>query len=626
MQAYQFLPNIDSPADLRRLNHHQLQQLCGELRRFLVESVSATGGHLASNLGVVELTVAMHRMLRSPVDQIVWDVGHQSYVHKLLTGRRGQFDTLRQEGGISGFPKTAENEHDSFVAGHASTSIAVADGIARAKRLRGEPGHAVAVIGDGAFTGGMAYEGLNNAARMENSNLIVVLNDNEMSISKNNSSIGGYLTRLRTNQPYFRLKDLTKAVLHAIPVVGERMVEAVGVSKSRLKNALYGSSFFEDLGFVYMGPVDGHDLAMLCAAFERARALACPVFLHVKTVKGKGYRRAENNPGQYHGVGKFNPYLGNEDRQPADSFSDEFGKHLVSLAVGDSRICAITAAMKYGTGLNHFKRRLGDTGRFVDVGIAEEYAVTFAAGLAKGGLLPVCAIYSSFLQRGYDQIIHDCAIEPRHVVLAVDRAGLVGEDGETHHGLFDCAYLSSVPGMTIYSPSTYDELKSCIDQALYHEEGIVAVRYPRGAQPVLPEQYGGGEGAFRHFPGEELLIITYGREWGEVCAAADLLRARGMRPGLLKMTRVFPIDPQLLEAAMSYPNILFIEEGMRSGGIGEHFLARLAERGYAGHCLLRAVEGFVPQGAVENQLRHTGLDAESVARLACGDQHERERA
>lgn len=623
MQGYQFLQNINCPADLRRLNQDQVKQLCGEVRRFLVNSVSETGGHLASNLGVVELTVALHRVFETPVDQIVWDVGHQGYVHKLLTGRREQFDTLRQEGGLSGFPKTAESEHDAFVAGHASTSIAVADGIARAKRLRGEQGHAVAVVGDGAFTGGMIYEGLNNAARTENSNLIVILNDNKMSISKNNSSIGDYLARLRTNRPYFRLKDFTKWALRAIPLVGESLVGAVSASKSHVKNAVYRSSFFEDLGFVSMGPVDGHNLAMLCAAFERAKALKRPVFIHVETTKGKGYRRAEQNPGQYHGVGKFNPRVGNEGIQPADSFSDEFGKYLTVLAAKDSKICAVTAAMKYGTGLNHFKRRFGETGRFVDVGIAEEYAVTFSAALAKGGMLPVFAIYSSFLQRGYDQIVHDCAIEPRHVVLAVDRAGLVGEDGETHHGLFDCAYLSNVPGMVIYAPATYDELKRCMNQALYEEEGVVAVRYPRGAQPALVEEYGGGEGPFRHFPGEKTLIITYGREWGEVCAADAMLRARGVRAGLLKLTRVFPIESAAVDIAMEYDRVLFVEEGIRSGGIGEHFLSRLAERSYTGACTLRAVEGFVPQGTVQSQLRRTGLDAASVAELLTGQQSER---
>lgn len=614
MQDYDILDRIGGPEDLKTLTGPQLRQLCGELRQFMIDTVSENGGHFASNLGVVELTVALHRVFESPVDRIVWDVGHQSYIHKILTGRKQEFITLRQEGGLCGFPKTKESEHDAFVAGHSATSIAVADGLACAKRLRGEPGHAVAVIGDGAFTGGMAYEGLNNAARGYGHKLIVILNDNEMSISRNHSNVAAYLSRLRTNRPYFQLKDFTRSVLGSIPVVGDNVVEAVAASKSKIKDIVYQTSFFEELGFTYMGPVDGHDLHVLCSALERAKLLAQPVFLHVRTIKGRGYAPAESNPGAYHGVGKFDPRFGNGELQPGDNFSDEFGRYLTALATRDERICAVTAAMKYATGLHHFSRRFKQQGRFFDVGIAEPYAVTFSAALAAGGQLPVCAVYSTFLQRGYDQILHDCSIEPRHMVLAVDRAGLVGEDGETHQGLYDCAYLSTIPGMTIYSPATYAELRACTKRALYHETGVVAVRYPRGAQPKLDRPYTGG-GNFLHLPGKKVLLVTYGREWAEAVEAARLLRGHDVEPGLLKLTRVFPIDRVALACVHGYDMVVFLEEGVRTGGIGEHFFAALAEGGYQGRMILRAVERFVAHAPVKRQIQSLGLDGCSVCDL-----------
>lgn len=615
MQEYSILDHIKSPAVLRRLSYAQLRQLCAEIRHCLVHNVSRTGGHLASNLGVVELTVALHRVFRTPVDSILWDVGHQCYVHKLLTGRRNAFSTLRQEDGLSGFPDPQESRHDAFVAGHASTSIALADGIARATRLRGQKGHAVAVIGDGALTGGVAYEGLNNAARGENSNLIIVLNDNKMSISKNASSIGRYLARLRNNRSYFLAKDTAKSVLQTIPVVGQDIVEMISNSKSQLKDMFYNSSLFEELGLVYMGPVDGHDLPRLCDVFMRAKSLGKPVLIHVETVKGKGYRFAEQNPGHYHGVSKFDPKVGSRI-QPGDNFSEAFGRYLTRLAKDDPRICALTAAMKYGTGLNYFKDAFGDTGRFVDVGIAEQHAVAFSAAMASRGMLPVCAIYSSFLQRAYDQIVHECSLIPQHVVLAVDRAGLVGEDGKTHEGIFDCAFLSSVPGMVIYSPATYVELRRCLRRALYEETGVVAVRYPRGAQPVIAGQYAQRHENFLHLPGEGLLIVTYGREWAEVAKAAEQLRENGWRPGLLKLTRVFPFDEEMLALAMAYPQVLFVEEGVKTGGIGGHFLAALMERGYRGAGRIQALQAWIAHAPPARQLCLAGLDAASVAAQA----------
>lgn len=615
MRRYQVLDKIESPMQLRYLSKMQLDTLCAELRDFLVENVSQTGGHLASNLGVVELTVALHRVFRSPVDQIVWDVGHQSYVHKILTGRRDVFSTLRQKDGICGFPKVKESVHDAFVTGHASTSIAIADGIARAKRLRGEQGHAIAVIGDGALTGGMAYEGLNNAARGENRNLILILNDNKMSISKNASSIGRYLARMRSKRAYFQLKDFTKSALQFIPGLGNGMVEVISDSKASLKQVIFRASFFEELGFVYMGPVNGHDMESLCLLLERARSLNRPVLIHVETVKGKGYDFAERNPGQYHGVSKFNPAVGSEPMLPGNTFSDVFGKYLTKLAESDARICAVTAAMKYGTGLNHFKRRFGNGGRFIDVGIAEPYAVTFSAALAAKDMLPVCAIYSTFLQRAYDQLLHDCAIEPQHLVLAVDRAGLVGEDGPTHQGIFDAAFLSTIPGMVIFSPASYADLCLCLRRALYEETGLVSVRYPRGAQPKLTGRYAAECKDFLHLPGEGDLILTYGREWMQVTDAGEQLMKEGKTPGLMKLLRIFPLHPETVEIAMGYRQVWFIEEGIRTGGIGEQFAAALLQRGFTGCCTIRAVEKFVEHATVHQQLCDCGLDADAIVSL-----------
>ena len=611
------LNKIHSPRSLRYLSDAQLEQLCAELREELIEGVSANGGHLASNLGVVELTVALHTVFRSPTDQIVWDVGHQCYTHKLLTGRRHGLERLRQKDGMAGFPKPGESIHDAFVAGHASTSLSVADGLARGKELLREEGFVIAVIGDGALTGGLAYEGLNNLSRKKNGKVIVVLNDNKMSISKNVGGLTKYLSRLRTAGPYYKLKNLVKSGLSSVPYMGSGMVEAAGGVLSQMKDVLYRSGFFEDMGYTYMGPVDGHDLTALRDALEQAKKLERPVLLHVETVKGKGYPQAESNPGAYHGVSKFDPKEQGSPLPSADSFSDVFGRHLTRLAVEDSRICAVTAAMKYATGLYHFSRRLKGQGRFFDVGIAEGHGVTFCAGLAAKGLLPVFAVYSSFLQRGYDQLIHDCYIHPQHVVLAVDRAGLVGEDGETHHGVFDCAFLSSIPGACIYAPATYQELQLCLEEALYQNKGLCAVRYPRGAQPLLAAEYvTNGIDAALTGPGRgRTLLVTYGRLYGEASRAHQALGEQEEKASLLKLTRVWPLEEAAVEAALAFDRVLFLEEGIRSGGIGEHFALALMERGYRGRIQIRAIDNrFIPQGSVEEQLQLVGLDAASIVK------------
>ena len=440
MEHYPILSRINDPADIRPMSYDELIALSAELRDFLITHVAQTGGHLASNLGVVELTLALHRVFDTPEDSLIWDVGHQCYTHKILTGRRDRFDTLRQPGGLAGFPKPAESPYDVFIAGHSSTSISAAYAVACANKMKGNGHYAVAVIGDGAFTGGMAYEALNNAGRSK-TNLVIVLNHNSMSINKNVGAFARYLAVIRSKPSYLRLKERTEFVLDHIPLVGERMKEALRSSKSLLKFILYHSTFFEELGFAYFGPVDGHDLPALEQTLRRAKSLKQPAFVYVETVKGRGYEYAEKNPAVFHGVGSFDVETGNPDVSSEDSFSAVFGRELAALADKDDTICAITAAMKAGTGLTEFAAR--HRNRFFDVGIAEQHAVTFAAGLASQGFRPVAAVYSTFLQRAYDQILHDAAIGGLHVVLAVDRAGLVGDDGETHQGIYDVAFLGA---------------------------------------------------------------------------------------------------------------------------------------------------------------------------------------
>ena len=614
MGNYPLLEKANTPGGLGKMNAEQLARLCREIRRALISGVSANGGHLASNLGVVELTVGIHRAFSSPTDQIVWDVGHQCYTHKLLTGRLKDFSTLRRYGGVSGFPCPSESEHDAFISGHASTSLSAACGLSSGKQLTGEPGHVVAVVGDGALTGGMAYEGLNNLSLNRQGKVVVVLNDNKMSISKNVGGLTRHLTFLRTNASYYRLKDAAKSVLGAIPYMGSSAVGAVNSSLALIKNFIYHSDFFENLGYSYMGPVDGHDLHALGQALARAKSLNKPVLLHVETVKGKGYALAENNPGAYHGVGCFDPKIGGEPLS-GDSFSEVFGKILTRMASEDKAICAVTAAMKRATGLGPFCARFGREGRFFDVGIAEGHAVTFCAGLAAKGLKPVLAVYSTFLQRGYDQLIHDCAIEPKHVVLAVDRAGLVGEDGETHQGVFDTAYLTTIPGMRVYSPASYRELELSMREALEQGSGPCAVRYPKGAQPVLEQACKGDTLDPVHLAhGRKLLLVTYGRMTEQVSLAWRALRNRRRRVSLLKLTRIWPLEESALEIARGYEKILFVEEGIKSGGIGEHFITQLALRGYKGRIGLKAIEDrFVPAGSVAQQMELLGLDANSLA-------------
>lgn len=607
------LDTICSPQDVKELPFEQLDVLCTQIRERLIQTTAKTGGHLASNLGTVELTVALHRVFDCPDDQIVWDVGHQCYTHKLLTGRREQFSTLRQEGGLSGFPKRKESEYDAFIAGHSSTSISVASGLARAKKLQNDQHHVIAVIGDGAFTSGLAFEGANNAARFGD-NLIVILNDNKMSISKNVGSFSKYLSKIRARPAYFRTKDRVESICNHLPLIGKPLNQLLVWLKTTMKTVVYGSNWFEDMGFCYLGPIDGHNMETLCDVLQRAKNLHRPVFLHIETQKGKGYSYAEENPGEYHGTSGFDIDTGKSFSSASTNFSNEFGLYLTELAKRDERICAITAAMKYGTGLNHFSRIFGQQGRFFDVGIAEPHAVTFAGGLAANGMLPVFAVYSSFLQRCYDQIIHDLSIEQQHVVIGIDRAGIVGSDGETHQGLFDVAMLSSVPGITLYSPATYEEMRCSLYKSLYEHTGVCCVRYPRGGESKLPAFDPQVPWAIEPKGAKpRLLLVTYGKLSAQAVQAAQTLSQQGVPTAVLKLLRLLPFCEEAVEQAMQAEYVLFAEEGIESGGIGQMFGSRLLENGFQGHYRVLAVhDRFVEQATPDRALALCGLDAQSM--------------
>lgn len=603
------LDRLKLPQDLKKLSFRQLEALCAEIRSVLIHTVSKTGGHLSSNLGVVELTVALHKTFDAPKDQIVWDVGHQSYTHKILTGRKNKMNTLRQKDGLSGFPKPAESIYDAFIAGHSSTSISVAAGLARAKSLKAEPGFTIAVIGDGAFTGGMAYEALNNAGHYKD-RIIIVLNDNEMSISKNVGAFARYLAQIRSKPEYYSTRDKIRKWISAVPLVGKPMAKLVSDSKSYLKEMLYHSNLFEDFGFEYVGPVDGHDLESLCDAFERAKASDGPVLVHVDTIKGKGYSFAEKQPDAYHGVPQFNAKLGSCENRPQD-FSAVFGSWIAEAAEKDAKICAITAAMKDGTGLEEFAARYPE--RFYDVGIAESHAVTFSAGLAHGGLHPVFAVYSTFLQRAYDQVMQDMAIANEHVLLAVDRAGIVGEDGETHQGIFDISFLSSIPGITILSPATYPELRACLDRAMYRCIGPVAVRYPKGREKAFPAGLHGNE-KFQLSKDVDILLISYGRLAVSCCQAAELLRQKGVDVGVLKLTQLLPYCEELLPMFLKKKSIFFVEEAIEQGSISQMTGNLLLQNGYQGKFFVRAVPNrFLAQASVNEIFEELGWTPQMLA-------------
>ncbi len=599
---HEILEGIKKAGDIKKLNIGQLDKLCSELRDEIISKVSETGGHLASNLGAVELTVALHYVFDSPEEPIIWDVGHQCYTHKILTGR--DITGIRTEKGLSGFPKSAESEHDLFVAGHASTSISAALGIAEAKKIEKKDDSVVAVVGDGACSGGMIYEAMNNAGRSA-TNLVVVLNDNEMSISPNVGAMAKYLANIRSREGYFRFKDNLEHALLKIPVAGKGIYSILRRIKTFFKDMFYSSNTFEHFGFTYLGPVDGHDIGMLIRALNRAKSIKRPVLVHVNTIKGKGYGPAEKNPSKFHGVAPFHKESGELKKESSDSFSSAFGNTLCKLAEKDEKICAITAAMTDGTGLREFSEKYKN--RFFDVGIAEEHAMTFAAGLAAGGMKPVFAVYSTFLQRTYDQILHDASIEPKHVVIGIDRAGIVGGDGETHQGTFDVPILTTIPGTIIYSPSNYEELESDLSKAL-SSEGVQAVRYPRDKEKNVPEKFIRNYSDFDYFEnGNDCLIITYGRLFIEAAFAADETSA-----SVLKLGKIFPIEHELIEIAKKYKTVLFFEESVEFGSISEHFGNMLYNSGFEGKYIKHCVLGFVPHMSVENAMKIHKLDCESI--------------
>lgn len=607
-----YLEHIKSPSDISDFTQEELSELCEEIREKLINVVSHNGGHLASNLGTVELTVALEKVFGSKNDSIVWDVGHQCYTHKLLTGRAEMFDTIRTEGGISGFPKREESEYDAFNAGHSSTSISAAYGIAMAKAVLDKEGYTVAVIGDGALTGGMAYEGLNNAGRFKK-NFIVVLNDNKMSISKNVGSIAKYLKRVRFKSGYLRTKARFERIFNKIPFAGGAVVRGVRKVKAKVRYSLYQTVLFEDMGFHYYGPIDGHNITELAEVFESVKNIKGPVLVHVITKKGKGYTLAENKPNVYHGISAFDIETG-EPLSGKTDFSFIFGNKLCELASKDKRICAITAAMESGTGLSRFATEFKT--RFFDTGIAEEHAVTFAGGLASKGALPFFAVYSTFLQRGVDQIIHDVAMQNLHVVFAIDRAGLVGEDGETHQGVFDVALLNPIPNLTIYSPTYFEELESIMELSVASGSGAIAIRYPRGTEPYKPEDFVCGKKHYTIYGSSkcDTLIITYGKIFANACMAREILSEKNIDVCVMKLTRIKPVPEQALNDAMSFKNIFFFEEGMLTGGIGEHFLAEEVKRGYKGKFIINAIDDiYVRHAKVDSLFEKLGLSADGMA-------------
>lgn len=608
-----YLPYINTPDDVKAVPENELNVLADEVRKELISTVSKTGGHLASNLGVVELTIALHRVFSSPDDKIIWDVAHQCYTHKLFTGRKDDFATLRQPGGLAGFTRRGESEHDIMSGGHSSVALSAAYGIAAANKIEGNSNYTVAVVGDGAFTGGMVYEALNNAGRAGNgTKLIVVLNDNEMSISPNVGALARYFAKMRATPRYFKLKSRTERALNRIPLAGGALVSGIYNVKKFAKNMIYNSTMFEDLGFRYMGPIDGHDTALLVRALEAAKEADFPIVLHINTVKGKGYEFAEKAPDAFHGISAFNLDSG-EPVFSEPSFSDAFGEFVVSEAEKDNRICCITAAMSLGCGLENFKKRFPD--RFFDVGIAEQHAVTFAAGLARGGMLPVFAVYSTFLQRAYDQIIHDCAMQGLKIVFAVDRAGFVGADGESHHGVFDAAFVNTIPDITVFAPTTFNELRLAFKKALYNSEGPVAVRYPRGVDVQLPKDF---FSTFEDYDiygdkNEKIAIVTYGRCFGEACKAYKELNEKGIGTFVVKLNSIKPVSNLAVKETLGCEKIYFFEEGQRFGGIGETFGDKLFKFDYRGIYRNMAVEGEFPkQDSVKGLLRHYYLDSSGM--------------
>ena len=614
------LETINSPSDLKKLKPEQLPELAAEVRKFLLETVSATGGHLGSNLGAVELSIALHYCFDSPSDKIIWDVGHQAYTHKILTGRRDRFHTQRQYKGISGFPKRCESEHDAFGVGHSSTSISAGLGMAAAASLDGKRNHSIAVIGDGSLTGGMAFEALNQAGHLKK-NLIVILNDNEMSISKNVGAFSAFISRKMTGRYYRDLKKEMQVVLKNIPAFGTDILQFARRAENSLKGFLTPGSLFEALGFDYLGPLDGHDLRQLVEVFNNINELDGPLLVHVMTTKGKGYKPAEETPAKYHGVGAFDIATGKGAAKPAvKSYTDLFGETMVQLAEEDPKVIAITAAMPDGTGLNQFSQRFPD--RFFDVGIAEQHAMTFAAGLAADGFRPVVAIYSTFVQRAYDQVFHDICLQNLPVTIAMDRAGLVGDDGPTHHGVFDLSYLRHLPGLTVMAPKDENELRHMLKTAVYSGQPM-SLRYPRGAGYGIPLdrelkclEIGKGE---QLLDGDDLTIVAIGATVYPALQAAEALKLKGIAAGVVNARFVKPLDAELiLGSARRTGRIMTVEENALQGGFGSAVLELLYDNELQSVKVRRLglPDQYIEQGSQAQLRKDVGIDAEGIAAAA----------
>lgn len=597
------------PQDLKKMTEYELELLAYEIRDFLISNLSKTGGHLASNLGVVELSIALHKVFNTPEDKLVWDVGHQSYVHKILTGRAGEFCSLRQWGGLSGFPKVKESEYDTFDTGHSSTSISIAAGMAAARDLSGEDFHTVAVIGDGALTGGLAYEALNNAG-VSQANMMVILNDNGMSISANTGGVSKYLGKLRSSHKYADLKNKFKKNLSEIPGVGKGVITGLQHVRDSLKYAVLDGIMFEELGFKYFGPVDGHNMEDLIENLNMAKEVQGPVFLHVITKKGKGYRSAEETPSKYHGTGPFDPATGLQHSSGnAPSWSSVFGNKLVELAKKDQRIVAVGAAMLEGTGLTEFKQKYPQ--RAFDVGIAESHAVTFAAGMASGGYRPIVAIYSTFLQRAYDQIMEDVCLQDLPVIFAVDRAGIVGADGETHHGIFDLSYLNHMPNMTILAPADKEELELMLEYA-FALDGPCAIRYPRG-EAIRLDFHQPIKGSLVLSKGADVEIWAAGNMLSTGVEICEVLKAKGLDVGLINTRFIKPLDKEaILESAARTKLIVTLEDNVIAGGFGESLASAMMESpvkvlhfGWP--------DCFIEHGSCRQLFEKYGLDPGSIA-------------
>ncbi len=605
------LDKINSPSDLKKLNIGELNTLCAEIRSFLIDTISDTGGHLASNLGVVELTVAIHYIFDLPHDKLVFDVGHQSYVHKLLTGRRERFRTLRKYNGLSGFPKRDESEYDCFNTGHSSTSISAALGLARARDLNGEKSHVLALFGDGALTGGMMYEAMNDAGHSKTP-LILILNDNNMSIAKNVGSVSKHLQKLRLSPRYFRSKQAVERFLNLIPCGGNSLAMRIRRLKRQFRRLVLPTSLFDDLGFVYIGPVNGHSLEELTAALSYAKAEGKPILIHVLTTKGKGYSPAEKNPQKFHGVAPFNKITGTSPKA-AETYSAHFGKTVLDMAKTNPKIIAITGAMPSGTGLEAFAEKFKD--RFFDVGIAEQHGVTMSAGLAAGGYIPVIPLYSSFLQRAYDQTLHDVCLQNLHVVFPIDRAGVVGSDGETHQGIYDISYLSHMPNMKILSPSNFKQLDEMLDFAINKCSSPIAVRYPKGSKqldiPLPPFEPGK---AVTLFEGTDLTIIASGRMAIRAKEVHDALKERNVSAEVMLLPTIKPLDKEaIIKSAEKTHYVITLEDNVILGGMGQMISAVLLEHGADTKFKIRGFrDEIVPQGSVADIDALHGLDTDTL--------------